>query len=363
MQISKELIEAFFLHQCTPEEAQKVVDYLKANPGEVENYLPVEEWQTSGNMTLLPQEFWNRHWDAIQSGNARGRMVRTLKRISIAAIFLIALGISVFYFVQKPSISESKTADISEDFKTDENKTQSMQSLTLLDGSVVELAPKASITYKNGFGKASRDIVLKGEATFNVAKDSMRPFTVYSGNISTTALGTIFKVVYWEDGSKTKVLLYEGKVVVKSAKGVNKRESYLLPGDVLSYQDNLVEVSSGRELKKYSKDEEVLAETSPAHTEANQKPVNVPTAKSKNGESKVLIPNWYRFEKESLPNVFEQLAALYNVKIDYYEALLEHKYFIGKFERKETIDNILKTIANLNNLRVEKIDDSHFVIK
>src|SRR5690606_20247950 len=76
-----------------------------------------------------------------------------------------------------------------------------------------------------------------------------------------------------------------------------------------------------------------------------------------------VVPTWYQFEKESLSNVFDQLAAIYNVEISYTKKDLENKYFIGKFEDTRSINAVLETIAEINDLKVERVDATHYTIK
>lgn len=359
MNISKELIQAFFSHQCTPEEAQKVADYLKANPDVAEEYLPVQDWKESNLQTLLPETFWDKQWGGIKKSENRGRVVMLLKRVAVAAILLLAVGASIFYFNESVTQPRPEISETTQEFKTITNNHDDVLGVSLSDGSFVELSPGAAITYKDGFETASRDVVLKGEAVFSVAKDKDRPFTVYSGNISTTALGTKFRVVYDGNSAKTKVYLYEGKVVVKSAQAKNKKESYLMPGDMLSYNDNIVKVTrEGKELIAVAQ----KADGNKISVLPMDKKEEVKSVHQISGQI-TAIPNWYRFEKESVANVFDQLASLYNVKIEYDVEKLQNKYFIGRFEKDKTIDHILKTIAELNHLKVEKVDEGHFIIK
>src|SRR5690606_14332062 len=62
----------------------------------------------------------------------------------------------------------------------------------LPDGSRVVLNSRSSITYSTDFGNGQREMFLLGEAFFEVAKDTLRPFIVHTGNLSTRALGTSF---------------------------------------------------------------------------------------------------------------------------------------------------------------------------
>src|SRR5699024_6685187 len=64
----------------------------------------------------------------------------------------------------------------------------------LPDGSKVILNSNSSISYTDGFAKDKRELTLQGEGFFQVTKDPARPFTVHTGNIATTALGTSFNV-------------------------------------------------------------------------------------------------------------------------------------------------------------------------
>lgn len=362
MHINEELIRAFFLHQCTPAEAQKVRDYLEANPQEMEKYLPAGEWESADVKALLPDGFWDRQWEAILLRKNKPGIAVLLRRVAVAAVFLIAIGLSILYFVQKPSQSRVTITEAVPDFTTVTNTNKAVQIVYLPDSSVAELQPEAAITYKDGFEKTSRTIVLKGDAVFNVAKDRNRPFTVYSGNISTTALGTKFRVVYQGNGRQTKVHLIEGKVVVKVVNDASKKESYLLPGDLLSYGNNIVSVTRATEGIAVEKHQQA-GHSNLQDAVVNKANADAPARAERKASGTVVIPQWYRFEKESLANVFDQLASLYNVKIEYDAGALKNKYFIGKFEQDKTIDKILITIAGLNHLEVEKIDDSHFRIK
>lgn len=65
--------------------------------------------------------------------------------------------------------------------------------VVLADGSRVLLNTDSAISLDWSVDRR-RIVLLKGEAEFNVAKDSRRPFVVAAGNVSVRALGTIFDV-------------------------------------------------------------------------------------------------------------------------------------------------------------------------
>lgn len=103
--------------------------------------------------------------------------------------------------------------------------------LTLSDGSQVILNSGSKLTYAKNFEAERREVYLEGEAFFNVAKDSTRPFVVSSRDTKTTALGTSFNVRAYE-GESLDVSLLTGKVVV--SRGGEAEEGVVLnPGEAL----------------------------------------------------------------------------------------------------------------------------------
>jgi ferric-dicitrate binding protein FerR (iron transport regulator) len=86
------------------------------------------------------------------------------------------------------------------------------------------------------FSGDRREIVLNGEASFEVAKDPARPFTVVTGAIRTTALGTSFKVAANPDGDSVHVALSSGKVVVCNQPEKEVIDQLFLdPGEAVTY--------------------------------------------------------------------------------------------------------------------------------
>ena len=121
--------------------------------------------------------------------------------------------------------------------------------LTLSDGSQVILNSGSELKYRKNFNKDKREIFLKGEAFFDVTKDSLRPFIVHSLAATTTALGTSFNVRAYS-GETIDVSLLTGKVEVKK-KALIEESITLLPGEALridTENNQLVKSSFNQEL-------------------------------------------------------------------------------------------------------------------
>ncbi|WP_461533738.1 FecR family protein [Sinomicrobium sp.] len=85
--------------------------------------------------------------------------------------------------------------------------------LILADGSKVYLNSGSSLRYPVTFaGEATRKVILKGEAFFEVAKDADHPFVVEAQELNVRALGTSFNVSAYAEDILTGVVLVEGAV-------------------------------------------------------------------------------------------------------------------------------------------------------
>ena len=98
--------------------------------------------------------------------------------------------------------------------------------LELADGSKVWMNAESKLTIAKDYGQASRTLWLEGEAYFEVAPDSKRPFTVHSGKFSTTAVGTTFNINTSAPAGKPDIVLVEGCVDISLAASPGKRRMH-----------------------------------------------------------------------------------------------------------------------------------------
>lgn len=108
--------------------------------------------------------------------------------------------------------------------------------IILNDGSKVTLNSESTLRYPEEFNGSTRELVLEGEAFFEVAKDESRPFVVRNGSIKTTALGTSFNISAFPDDSLVQVALVTGSVKVSEyLPGETKEPVFLHPGEAAFY--------------------------------------------------------------------------------------------------------------------------------
>lgn len=139
--------------------------------------------------------------------------LRRLKFSAAAAAILLLLAISNYVSYKegyKKLNSQSVTLD---------NPLGIRSSIVLPDGSKVILNAGSSLTYPNAFTEKTREISLKGEAFFEVARDVAHPFIVKAEEIQVKVLGTKFNIKAYEDENNIEVALSEGSVCVGLEKG------------------------------------------------------------------------------------------------------------------------------------------------
>ena len=95
--------------------------------------------------------------------------------------------------------------------------------VTLPDGTAVTLEPQSRLKYSSLFNQTSRDVYFEGDALFEVQRDEQRPFIVHTAEVTTTVLGTSFRVRALEKDKDITVAVRTGRVSV-NAHQENKKE-------------------------------------------------------------------------------------------------------------------------------------------
>ncbi len=130
-----------------------------------------------------------------------------------ASIAIVALcGLFLFRFDATPVAGSNAVTANAEDATIYRTNVGQRATVTLADGSVVELNTDSLVEVR--YAGDRRDIrLLRGQALFRVAKDEARPFVVEAADQRITALGTEFDVRFRR--GEVRVTLVEGRVTVE----------------------------------------------------------------------------------------------------------------------------------------------------
>ncbi len=177
--------------------------------------------------------------------------------------------------------------------------------LLLEDGTKIWLNAATSLRYPVQFTGAERRVeLLEGEAYFEIAKNKEKPFIVVADRMEIQAIGTAFDVnTYPREDSSRSTTLAEGRVKVTA--GSHAR--LLLPGEQVR--------TDGTTAQVFKADMEAVTAW-------------------KNG--------LFIFNGTPLPEVMNQVARWYDVRIVYDPNFREQKFFTGEIKRNVPASKLLQ---------------------
>ncbi|MCT4587166.1 MAG: DUF4974 domain-containing protein [Carboxylicivirga sp.] len=193
----------------------------------------------------------------------------------------------------------------------------------LPDGSIVWLNADSEIQFNTDFSN-KRQVRLKGEAYFEVEKDSLNKFEVVTNDFNIVVHGTRFNVMSYDDFSYTQTTLVEGCVEVKQG----DQQIMMEPGEQLRYQDG-----------KFRK-------------------TKVAAEKAVAWKSNKLV-----FEGVEFAEIVRRLERWYGVEIIVEnERLLKHN-FTGAFKNEETIFQVLDAMQYFLEFQYDNKEFRKVIIK
>lgn len=288
------------------EEKVAMENYLndKEKRKEFDEY--VRLWEESNKIGKQPDINIEEDWQIVRSRmgfDKRTKRISPLKYFSrIAAILVLAFGL-VILFKMVLRVSETNNDYFTEYISADEKKL-----VSLPDGSIITLNRNSKLLISKTFNSDNREVILTGEAYFDVEKNPDVPFKVYAENSIVEVLGTSFNIR--SDTSEVIVDVVSGKV---------------------AFYNPSTDVKGIR----LSKQEEGI------YTVTNSK-----ILKSKRWDPNNIA--WYTneiiFDNSDIEYVFTTLARYFN-KIPIINAPNYPERFYGKFENGESLEEIIEVLS------------------
>ena len=306
----KSLFDRFFGGETTENENAYLADLLENDKdGELDAYIE-KTWQEAESMDVdfeVEVRVKEKLFAQISSEHAKtSRPWLRFFRVASVAAALVAAVLLGWHIadLRKP-----------ETFEMVAERGQK-SSLTLPDGSKVWLNSASKLTYTSDYNSKDRNIILDGEAFFDVARNENLPFIVHANGMAVQALGTKFNVKAYSDETEVTAILVEGSVKA-SAAGV---DLLLLPYFVASYDRSTDEMVS-----TYVSDRE--------HA--------VPW-----------IKNEILFSNDSLKDIASVLERMYNVTVVFENEKIADYTYTGLI-RYNSLQNILELISGTSPVKYE----------
>jgi len=160
----------------------------------------------------------------------------------IAAILLLPVLIfSGYQTIQNLSLKKEQKENLV--IQTVSSRQGMVSEFSLPDGTKVWLNSGSELQFPTHFPPNLREVKLKGEAFFEVAKNEKQPFRVNAKELNIDVLGTSFNVVSYSDETQSEVILIEGKVKLSADEGqITKEYGTMHPGQRAVYKEEFQKV-------------------------------------------------------------------------------------------------------------------------
>ena len=369
-----DLIIAFFLGQISPDEKKELEVWVTSSDGNHKTFtrlLRICQRLYCAELSDDAEQMCRRMREAMRV-NTRLLIRRRLRRlVSYAAMVILVVGVGLFYFLrniqEQPQVVSSTDIRHGERFavlqmpsgemtvlNTGEDNNVNMgdgvvfrkdsvcalnrieripdaeeiqyssiwvprggeYNFTLSDGTNVWLNADSKLRFPMVFSGGVREVYLEGEAYFEVIKDSLAPFVVYTNVTTTRVLGTSFCIKAYED-EEVRTTLVEGKVEVR----MNEHQTILNPGEqFICLEDGFI-----------IRNVDVKAYTSWRYDR-------------------------FAFDDETLEVLLKQLERWYNIQVTFENPVLKSLRFTGNIPKYEDIQSVLHLIELTTNIAFELKD-------
>jgi transmembrane sensor len=199
--------------------------------------------------------------------------------------------------------------------------------LTLSDGTHIWLNSGSQISYPDEFNGKTREVYISGEAFFDVATDSEKPFFVITRDVRIRVLGTRFNVTAYKDDRTIQAALMSGKVTF-GRNALFARTVELEPGEKVVFD---------REAGVMSK------------ATADLQFINS------------WVHGYLILRNEPTTGIFKRLERYYNLPV-VTEGKFDEITFSGKLDLKDDLKDVLENIAFASSLKVIH-ENNYYLVK
>ena len=311
--MNKDILYKFFEGNASFEEEAAVKQWMEES---AENRLAfLKERKLFDAMLLLGNE------EIIKNGKKRFSINLSSLRtelIKIAAVVAITLGGSYFYY--QSSLEKELMA-----MQTITVPAGQRINITLVDGTNVWLNARTSLSYPVKFGKNNRQVVLDGEAYFDVTKDKSKPFIVQTDNYNVEVLGTQFDVNAYSETGEFETTLMSGSVKVASASDSTQKIT-LKPNNKVFLQDGKLHVTAVDDYNPYRWKEGLIC-----------------------------------FKNETFTSIMKDFEKYYGLTIQVKNKNVFKYVYTGKFRQTDGIDYALRVLQKDIKFTYQRDDENQII--
>jgi len=311
--MNKETLYKFFEGNASFEEEVAVKQWMEESIENRQSFL--KERKLFDAMLLLGNE------KVIKAGKKRYSINLSSLRtelIKIAAVIAITLGGSYLYhqYLFEKELMATNTISVPAGQRIN---------MTLTDGTNVWLNARTSLTYPVKFSKKNRQVILDGEAYFEVAKDKTKPFIVQTNKYNVEVLGTKFDVNAYSETGEFETTLMSGSVRVASTSDPAQKLT-LKPNNKVYLQDGELHVSVVDDFNPYRWKEGLIC-----------------------------------FKNESFTSIMKDFEKYYGLTIQVRNKEVLKYVYTGKFRQTDGIDYALRVLQKDIKFSYQRDDENQII--
>ena len=250
-----QLLKKYVDGKCTPDELKLIDEWFSSheqNPDDdrLIDLYEREDLESKMFERIKANVVLSHKLHAVRESSSSAKM---WYKVAAALVIVMLTGLGLYIYSQQASFSEDELNVSSASNKKVTNNTASVMHHALSDGTVIMLQPNGTLEFPLVFPADKREIVLTGEAFFDVTKDKDRPFIINTGDLTVKVLGTSFNVRAYQGAKEISVAVKTGKVSVyakgdevDSQKNATKKEIILTPNQEVVY--NTVDENFSRKI-------------------------------------------------------------------------------------------------------------------
>jgi transmembrane sensor len=265
-----------------------------------------------GAIEILPDNEKKALWRRIEKsvGNPFGKWVLPgfYRWVAVACVALLA-GIGYWWYNNYDNITMLVV----------ETQFQQRRQVTLPDATVVWLNAGSRLEYPEAF-TGHRFVFLAGEAWFDVARDTLHPFTVHASGLDVSVLGTVFNMTAYGDDTDVITTLVEGEIALRLNSN-QPQQTILKPNQQAIFNKD------SQKLTFATVDPELYTSW---------------------------VKGYYRFENVSFEQIARYFERVYGVKTVFEDNSMKALSYSGAFLHEQSLETVLEFLR--------EIKDFHYTI-
>ncbi|MDP2336233.1 MAG: FecR domain-containing protein [Bacteroidota bacterium] len=206
-----------------------------------------------------------------------------------------------------------------------------LSKVILSDNTVVWLNAGSRLIYPTLFNDKIREVLLFGEAFFEVSRNPEKPFIVKTSDLEIKVLGTQFNVSAYAEDNVIQTVLKEGSVAIHRKKGgFYERDLVLKPNQMASFN------KSSNVTKVYEVDANYYT---------------------------FWTHGLLSFDEIDFNRIVKKVERFYNISIRFSEPNLGDIRISGKLDLKQRREEVLVYLEKVSLTKIDKVSDNQYVVR